>query len=75
MEKLKWYFRLPTVVLAVLALGPFALPLVWKNPSLSKRSRMLISVLILALTIWMISVSVNVAQLILKEAAELQKAF
>ncbi|MFA6079109.1 MAG: hypothetical protein WC779_05125 [Candidatus Omnitrophota bacterium] len=75
MEKIKWYFKLPTVVIAVLVLGPFAIPLVWKNPGLSKRMRILISVLIIALTIWIISASINVMQLILKEVADLQKTF
>src|SRR4030042_5984539 len=28
----KWYFATSTVVVAMLCLGPFALPLVWLNP-------------------------------------------
>jgi hypothetical protein len=75
MEKAPWYFKLPTVVIAVLLLGPFAIPLVWKNPAITKRSKILISILIIALTVWLISASVGVMQLILKEVADIQKTF
>ena len=30
--KTKWYFTTSTIVIALLCLGPFALPLVWLNP-------------------------------------------
>jgi hypothetical protein len=75
MEKTPWYFKLPTVVIAILLLGPFAIPIVWKNPAISKRLKILISILIMALTVWLIYASVNVIQLILKEVTDLQKVF
>ncbi|UCF00169.1 MAG: zinc ribbon domain-containing protein [Planctomycetota bacterium] len=28
----KWYFSTPVVIIALLCVGPFALPLVWLNP-------------------------------------------
>ncbi len=75
MENVRWYFRLPTVVIAILLLGPFAIPLVWKNPAISKKLKIWISILIIALTVWLIYASVNVIQLLLKEVADIQKVF
>lgn len=34
-EKLPWYFRTSFIVLAFLAVGPLALPLIWWRPGLS----------------------------------------
>jgi hypothetical protein len=47
----KWYFSTSAVVMAVLCLGPFALPLVWFNPRYRMVSKLLATVLILGLTV------------------------
>ncbi len=31
-EKTRWYFAIPFIVVAILTVGPFALPLVWFRP-------------------------------------------
>ncbi len=43
----KWYTRTPTVISAFLFVGPLALPLIWLNPRLSKRNKVIITVIVL----------------------------
>ena len=49
--KTKWYYSTITVIIAVLALGPFALPLVWRNPRYSFVTKIAVTVGIIALTV------------------------
>jgi uncharacterized membrane protein YvbJ len=50
----KWYFKTSTVVIAFLCVGPLALPLVWFNPRLSQKTKIIISVfaIILSYFLW-----------------------
>ena len=47
----KWYFATPSVVIALLCLGPLALPLVWLNPRYKPTTRAIITVIVLVVTI------------------------
>jgi len=47
----KWYFATGTVVLALLCLGPLALPLVWLNPRYKPATRAVVTVIVLGVTI------------------------
>jgi len=46
-----WYFATPTVVFALLCLGPLALPLVWLNPRYKPVSKAVITAIVVAVTI------------------------
>lgn len=46
----KWYFKTWPLVTSFLCIGPFMLPLVWANPRFSKKSKMIITVVILIIT-------------------------
>ncbi len=48
----KWYFTNMAVVIALLALGPFALPLVWLNPRYNLVTRLVITVVVVAFSYW-----------------------
>ena len=50
-SKGKWYQSTTTVVIALLSLGPLALPLVWFNPRYSPIVKAVVTVGILALTV------------------------
>ena len=50
-SKTKWYFATPTVVIALLILGPLALPLVWFNPRYKIITKLVVTGLVIALTI------------------------
>jgi hypothetical protein len=47
----KWYYSGSTLLVALLCLGPLALPLVWLNPSHKKITKLLITVAVVVLTI------------------------
>lgn len=36
-----WYFKTSILVLALLSVGPFALPLLWYNPKYSRRTKLI----------------------------------
>jgi uncharacterized membrane protein YvbJ len=47
----KWYFATGVVVIALLCLGPLALPLVWLNPRYKLATKAIITVAVLVVTI------------------------
>jgi len=51
---LTWYYRpLWIAVLALTALGPFVLPLVWRTPRLDRAGKWVASIVILVVTGWL----------------------
>ncbi len=52
-EKLPWYFQTTFIVIAVLSVGPLALPLIWWRPNLSRAWKIGLTVGILVLT-WLL---------------------
>jgi uncharacterized protein YacL len=51
--KTKWYFSTSVIVIGLLVAGPFALPLVWKNPKYEVITKVIITVVVIAVTIWL----------------------
>ena len=58
----KWYFNTGTIVLALLCLGPMALPLVWINPRYKIATRAIITVIVIVVTILCIYMTVGIYQ-------------
>ena len=56
MKPVKWYHQpwFVLLMLTPLALGPFALPLLWKSPRFSGRVKMLLTLLTAAWSIWFV---------------------
>jgi len=50
-SKTKWYFTTSAVVIALLCLGPLALPLVWFHPRYKIITKLVVTVIVIALTI------------------------
>ena len=48
----KWYFSTTVVVVAILTLGPFALPLVWLNPRYTLVMRIIVTAVVLVFSYW-----------------------
>ncbi|MFC2061608.1 zinc ribbon domain-containing protein [Elusimicrobiota bacterium] len=44
--KKKWYFKTNILVIAFLAVGPLALPLLWINPRISRKNKIIISIIV-----------------------------
>lgn len=51
--KKKWYYTTSSLVIAFLCVGPLALPLVWLNPSYSKKKKIAVSALLLVISYYM----------------------
>ncbi len=46
----KWYFKTSTLVVAFLAVGPLALPLLWLNPRFSMAAKIITSIIVILLS-------------------------
>lgn len=55
----KWYHSGSTLVMALLCLGPLALPLVWLNPRYKKVTKIVISLAVVVLTIVLCQYAIN----------------
>jgi len=50
----KWFFKTSVLILAILSIGPLALPLAWFNPRYSRITKVIISILTLVITYYSI---------------------
>jgi dolichyl-phosphate-mannose--protein O-mannosyl transferase len=53
----KWYYKTPAIVLALLILGPFALPLVWRHPTYKTATKIIVSIIVIAATAFFVYLS------------------
>jgi len=58
-DALPWYFRTSFIVLAVAAIGPFALPLIWWRPQMSRAWKIGITVGILFLSWFLYQMTID----------------
>jgi hypothetical protein len=47
----KWYFGTSSIVIALLCVGPFALPLIWWSPRLTRTWKIALTAIVLVLTV------------------------
>jgi hypothetical protein len=52
-SKTKWYHSTSAVVIGLITLGPLALPLVWKNPKYELITKVIITIVVAAVTVWL----------------------
>jgi len=55
----KRYFKTYWIVIAFLCVGPLALPLVWFNPRFSRKTKVIVTIVILILTYYLGSFLMN----------------
>lgn len=55
----KWYYSTSSLIMAVMFLGPLALPLVWVNPRYKQTTRIAITVAVIGLTIVLFYLMIN----------------
>jgi hypothetical protein len=67
----KWYFTTPIVVIAILAVGPFALPLIWFNPRYGITTKVVVTILVVALTAWLIVLAENLYRQLSEQLEEM----
>jgi hypothetical protein len=58
-SRTKWYFSTSTGVIGLLCLGPLALPLVWFNPRYKVTTKLAVTVIVIALSIFFCYLTVN----------------
>jgi len=76
MEKkppVKWYYKPVPITIAILCVGPFALPLLWFSPAFNKISKVIISIVVIAATIWLLKATADLYRILLDELKEIQK--
>ena len=57
--KIKWYFKTSTIVIALLCLGPLALPLVWLNPRYKTATKLIVTAIVIGVSILFCYLTVN----------------
>jgi len=60
--QLKWYQTTSSIVIALLFIGPFALPMVWMHPKYKLVTKIVITVIVLLVTIWLSMLFVKVCR-------------
>lgn len=61
----KWYFKTSFLIMAFLCIGPFALPLVWRNPGINRNTKIVITVIVVIATCLLAIVSATILNLII----------
>lgn len=64
--KMMWYFKTSVLVIALLSIGPLALPLLWFNPRLRRRNKIVITITVLILTYFLVVSFKNAWDMIMK---------
>ena len=62
--KTPWYAKTSLLVLSFLTVGPLALPLVWFHPVYSRRTKIIITVIVLTLTYFLASAFIHSLKII-----------
>ncbi len=73
MAEVKWYLRPFAVIIAILCIGPFALPLAWISPAFKKSHKVLITIIVIVLTLWLIKASFELYDILLNKLQELKE--
>ena len=68
----RWYFSKSAVVVALLCVGPLALPLVWLHPRYRIATKLLVTVVVIAITIWTCFLMKDLYDLVAEQLKELQ---
>ena len=58
-------------MIAILSFGPLALPLVWFHPHYKRNTQIVVSVVVLALTVWCIIIMKDLYLQLVQQAKEL----
>ena len=70
-KQVVWHQKTTFLIIALLSVGPFALPLLWANPRYSMANKILWTLITLALTFVLVSYSVTAVQTLMRRYKEL----
>ncbi|MDP3143098.1 MAG: hypothetical protein Q8N14_04035 [Candidatus Omnitrophota bacterium] len=69
--EVKWYFKTSNLVIAFLCVGPLALPMLWFNPRFSKKTKTIISIIVIILAYYLVVATVESVKAIMKNYQQL----
>jgi len=69
--KTKWYFLTSFVVIAILCIGPFALPLVWFNPRYKLATKLVVIIVVIVSSILLYYLTMNIYLRLMKQVEAL----
>lgn len=69
--KRKWYFSTSAVVIALLCLGPLALPFVWVNPRYKIITKLVVTVFVIALSIYLFHLTTGMYDRLMEQIKQL----
>jgi hypothetical protein len=73
-DKVKWYLRPVSIVLSLFfVLGPFGLPLLYKSPKFSRRSKIILTLAVAVYTFYLIFATLEIARVLYKRMEELKE--
>ena len=52
-SQVSWYFKISTLIIGFLCVGPLVLPLVWFNPNLNRKKKIIFSIVIIILSFFL----------------------
>ena len=70
-SKTKWFHSTSAVVIGLITLGPLALPLVWKNPRYEIITKVILTIVVAVVTIWLCYLMGNMYQKLIEEVTSL----
>ena len=73
-QRPKWYQGIVPVFVALIMLGPFGLPLLWKSPCFNLFWKISLTLLMVAATVWMMKAGAEISQNVMKQFEELKQS-
>ena len=70
----KWYFKKPVLLILFLSIGPLVLPLIWLNPEFSKRTKIILSIIILILSYFAVTMTMRFVSGLKEEFQQLMQS-
>ena len=67
----KWYYSTSAMVIGLVCLGPLALPLVWASPKYKVLTKSIITLVVIAVTIWLCQVMAQMVQQVMEQIDDL----
>jgi hypothetical protein len=63
----KWYYKTSAIVLALLLLQPFALPLVWRHPTYKTSTKIIVTIITIAATVFFLYLSIRLVKQVMDQ--------
>jgi hypothetical protein len=72
-EEVKWYYKPINVILALfVVLGPFGLPLLYKSPKFNKAAKIILTIVVIAYTLFLIYGTFEIGKFTYEKIEELK---